>query len=93
MGANFLKFLGDFRFAPQILPADILGKLKKQSVIKCVHRMHKERTEWMELRCVHLPIPLLNAKDLLRQNKTDHIQLNRLHCLSKCGRGKLYGKL
>jgi hypothetical protein len=32
---------------------------------------------------VHSPLPLLNSKNLFSQNKTDLIQLNWLHCLSK----------
>jgi hypothetical protein len=32
---------------------------------------------------VHSPLPLLNSKNLLSQDKTDHIQLNRLYYLSK----------
>jgi hypothetical protein len=40
----------------------------------------------VELQYVHLPLPLLNSKNPLSQNKTDRIQQNRLHCLSKMRR-------
>jgi hypothetical protein len=35
------------------------------------------------MQCVHSPLPLLNSKNLLSQNETDHIENNRLHYLSK----------
>jgi hypothetical protein len=46
----------------------------------------KSRTQGMngvELQCVHSNLPLLNYKNLLSQNKTNHIQLSRFHYLSK----------
>jgi hypothetical protein len=47
----------------------------------------------VELQNVHSPLPLLNSKNLLSQNKTDHMQLSRLQYISKCKVGKRYGEL
>jgi predicted GIY-YIG superfamily endonuclease len=91
MGADFTKFQGVLRFALQILPADNLKGFKMQPTTKSWHQKHKEQT--VELQDVHSPLQLLNYKNLLSQNKTDHIQRNWLHCLSKMQRRKRYGKL
>jgi hypothetical protein len=81
MGTNFSKLQGVLSFVLQVLPADNLKGFKTQSTTKSRHQKYKEQTE-----CVHLPLPLLNAKNLLTQNKIYHIQLNQLHYLSKMQR-------
>jgi hypothetical protein len=43
-------------------------------------------TNVVELQCVHSSPVLLNSQNLLHQNKTDHIQLNRIYYLSKTRR-------
>jgi hypothetical protein len=43
-------------------------------------------TDGVELQGVHSPVSLLISKNLFSQNKTDHIQLNRLHYVSKMRR-------
>jgi hypothetical protein len=40
-------------------------------------------TNGVELQGVHSPLARLNSKNLLSQNKTDSVQLIRLHCVSK----------
>jgi hypothetical protein len=38
---------------------------------------HKAQgTNGLELQCVHSPLSLLNSKNLLTQNKSDHLQLS-----------------
>lgn len=36
----------------------------------------------VELHYIHSSLSLSNSKNLLSQNKPDHIQRNRFHCLS-----------
>jgi hypothetical protein len=48
--------------------------------------LRTQETNGLELLGVYSPLPLLNSKNLLSQNKTDHIQLNGLHYLSEIRR-------
>jgi hypothetical protein len=41
------------------------------------------RNEWSGATACSLDLPPLNSKNLLSENKTDHIQLNWLHYLPK----------
>jgi hypothetical protein len=63
----------------QILPAD------NQTIQNTVNGKESapklQGTNGVELQCVHLPLPLLNSKNFLGQNKTDHLELNWLHYL------------
>jgi hypothetical protein len=78
MGAGFSKFQGVLRFALQILTADSLKGLKTQPTTLSRHQKHDERTT-----VCYSPLLLLNSENPLRQNRTDHMQLNRLHYISK----------
>lgn len=52
-----------------------------------------QETKGVELECVQSPLPLSNSKDLCSRNKTDHTQLNLLHCLWKVWSRKALLKL
>jgi hypothetical protein len=85
LGASFSKFQGVLRLVSQIIPANNLQKIENAADDK--ESAPKARgTNGVELQGVYSPLPLLNSENLLSQNKTDHLQLNRLHYLSKMGR-------
>jgi hypothetical protein len=74
-GRRLLKISGGVRFSLRIL---------RQTISKDSKRRKRQRvgtkyigTNGVELQSVHSPLPLLNYKNLLSQNKTDPIQLNR----------------
>jgi hypothetical protein len=52
-----------------------------------------QETNGVELQGVQSPLPLFNSKNLLTQNKTDHINSAGSTAYQKYGIGKRYGKL
>jgi hypothetical protein len=93
MGADFSKFQRVFWIALQILPADNLKGYRMQRTMKSQHEKRQEQMGWNYSVFDHLPLLLLNSKDLLRQNKSDYIQLSWFLCLSKMEQWEAYGKL
>jgi hypothetical protein len=84
MGTDFPEFQEVLRFALQILPTD---SQRIQNAADDKNSAPKtQETNGVQLQGVHSPLQLLNSKNLLSQNKIDHIQLNRLHHLSKMRR-------
>lgn len=68
-----------FVFSLQNLPADNLKGLKTRT--ESWYQKHK-KWNGEELQCVRsLASAFLNSKNILSQNKTDHIQFIRLQCV------------
>jgi hypothetical protein len=83
MGADFKNFR-EYSGLRHKFSRQTVSKDSKAADDKGWHQ--NKGTNGVELQGVHSPLPLLNSKNILSQNKIDYIHLNRLHYLSKMRR-------